>query len=68
MNEVEKLKAFIGDIWLELDHSFNKEKDEFIWLEVLGIMQRTAEAFDLERSELGLPTVDADKLMVDRFK
>ena len=67
MKEEEKLRAYISDVWKEIDHILRNGSDSELlgtWMNVLGIMQSKAAAFGISRDYIGIPMIDADALFL----
>lgn len=60
---------YVSDVWSEIDHLLNRDEQSAVnkkevWMNVLGLFQSKADAFGIDRRELGLPIEDADTLFV----
>jgi hypothetical protein len=62
----EKILAdYIRDVWSEIEASQKSSKNSatekaLMRMELLGIFQSKADAFGIDRSDIGLPLEDAD--------
>jgi hypothetical protein len=73
MDNYETLQDYICDTWLEIDHLLRGGGDQEpvnleMWMNILGVFQSKADAFDIDRSMIGLPTLDADQLYIEYLK
>ena len=73
MDDYEILQDYICDVWSEIDHLLRGDQDQNqlyleTWMNILGIFQSKADSFNIDRTKISLPAIDADQLFIQYSK